>query len=434
MKPLRILFLCHNHPSLHPGGTEIFAHELFHELKGRPGVEALFVGCTNDLHRERKPGTLFQTIGRSADELLLWVGHFDRFYQSQIDVHAVAPELRNLLRSFAPDIVHVHHTLLVGVELFQIVKRTLPAARIVFTLHDYYSICANEGQMVTTGAGRLCERATADACHRCFPEIPAGDFVLRETFLKTQLGSVDRFLAPSRFLRDRYVQWGIEPERIDVLRNGIPDAASVPHREPMSGGRRDRFAFFGHINRFKGAMLALEAARLLEAEGTQIGITLHGGLDFQTDDFQERFRTELGRTSSVRYSGGYRRDELPGLVADADWVLVPSTWWENAPLVIEEALQQRRPVICSDIGGMAERIRDGVEGLHFRAGDAASLAAVMCRAAAADGPWDGLVRQIAPVRTITAAADDHERLYRGLASGAELAPATPTPARPKRAA
>jgi glycosyltransferase involved in cell wall biosynthesis len=413
MKPLRILFLCHNHPALHPGGTEIFAHQLFRELKGRPGIEAMFVGCTNDMHRERKPGTLFQTVGRSADELLLWAGHFDRFFQSQTDLHAMVPELRNLLRSFAPDIVHVHHTLLVGVELFQLVKRTLPAARIVFTLHDYYGICANDGQMVTT-EGRLCGRADPDSCHRCFPEIAAGDFVLRETFLKTQLATVDQFLAPSAFLRDRYIAWGIAPERIAVLRNGIPATDPVPHREVAAGGRRDRFAYFGHINRFKGAMLALEAARLLEAEARPVRLTLHGGLDFQTPEFQSDFRTALDGVPSVRYRGGYRREELPELIAEADWVIVPSTWWENAPLVIEEALLHLRPVICAGIGGMAERVRDNAEGIHFRAGDPVALADAMRLAVETEGLWDDLVEQIEPVRTIAASADDHQRLYRKL--------------------
>jgi glycosyltransferase involved in cell wall biosynthesis len=417
MSQLRILFICHNHPTFGPGGTEIFAHQLFREMRDRPGVKAMFLACTNDLHRERKPGTIFQTIGRSSDELVMWAGHFDRFYQSQTDLHAVVPELGNLLRSFAPDIVHIHHSLLVGVEIFPLVKRVLPAARVVFTLHDYYPICANDGQMVTTGEGRLCRSASPDACHRCFPAVPTGDFVLRETFLKTQFGAVDRFIAPSRFLRDRYAEWGIAEKRIAVLRNGIAAAEPAPPRILGAGERRNRFAFFGHINKFKGSLLALEAARLLDAEGGDFAMNLHGGLDFQTEAFQERFRGELARTPRVRHTGGYHRNEMPALMAEADWVVVPSTWWENAPLVIEEAHQNRRPVICSDIGGMAESVRDGVDGLHFRAGDPHALAATLRRAVETDGLWARLVEQIAPVRTVGDAARDHERLFRGLLDG-----------------
>src|SRR5206468_2375622 len=160
-------------------------------------------------------------------------------------------------------------------------------------------------------------------CHRCFPETPAGDFVLRETFLKTQLAFVDRFLAPSAFLRDRYLAWGIDPERIEVMRNGIPAEAPTPHRGLAAGGRRNRFAFFGHINKFKGAMLALEAARQLADDEVSFSLSMYGGLEFQAPEFQERFREELRAVKHVRYGGGYQRDELARLIADADWVVVP---------------------------------------------------------------------------------------------------------------
>ena len=53
-------------------------------------------------------------------------------------------------------------------------------------------------------------------------------------------------------------------------------------------------------------------------------------------------------------------------MSSVDWVVVPSIWWENSPLVIQEAFMHGRPVICSDIGGMAEKVNDGVDGLHFR--------------------------------------------------------------------
>jgi glycosyltransferase involved in cell wall biosynthesis len=65
-----------------------------------------------------------------------------------------------------------------------------------------------------------------------------------------------------------------------------------------------------------------------------------------------------------------------------DAVVVPSIWWENSPVVIQEAFRNRRPVICSDIGGMAEKVRDGIDGLHFPVGDALALARLIERLAA----------------------------------------------------
>jgi glycosyltransferase involved in cell wall biosynthesis len=116
----------------------------------------------------------------------------------------------------------------------------------------------------------------------------------------------------------------------------------------------------------------------------------------------------------VTLVGRYAQAELPALMREIDWVVVPSVWWENSPLVIQEAFANGRPVLCSDIGGMAEKVADGVSGLHFRVGDPHALAQTMERAAATDGLWDTLAKGIPPVYGIRDAAQAMARLYREL--------------------
>ena len=416
MSKLRVLYICHNHPSLHPGGTEIFAHSLFRTLQDSGEVEALFLACTNRVHRDQKPGTNFQTLGRSADEVILWAGHFERFFLSQVDLQGIVPELSDLLLSFRPDIVHIHHLLLFGAELIFLIKRMLPEARIVFTLHDYFPICANDGQMVKTRDHALCHAASPDACHACFPDITPDRFVLRTMHLRNFLSQVDRFIAPSRFLRQRYIDWGLPADRIALVRNGQPAVRPAPHRSPEPTGRRSVFGYFGNLSPYKGVMVAVEAARLLiEAGETGFTLLVHGGMPFQSPEFQERFTAAVqANPLSISHRGAYDRAELAGLIKAVDWVVVPSIWWENAPLVIQEAFQHRRPVICSDIGGMAEAVRDGVDGLHFKAGDPLSLMGVLRRALDEPSLWDGLVAGIPKVPTIAQCATQHRRLYRNL--------------------
>ena len=105
---------------------------------------------------------------------------------------------------------------------------------------------------------------------------------------------------------------------------------------------------------------------------------------------------------------------MPRLMAGADWVVFPSTWWENAPLVINEAFQHGRPVICSGIGGAAELVRDGVNGLHAPVGDAAGLADVMRRAIEEPGLWQRLRQGVEPPAGIGESAARHRVLYDGL--------------------
>jgi glycosyltransferase involved in cell wall biosynthesis len=97
-----------------------------------------------------------------------------------------------------------------------------------------------------------------------------------------------------------------------------------------------------------------------------------------------------------------------------DWVVVPSIWWENSPLVIQEAFLYGRPVICSDIGGMAEKVTDGKNGLHFRTGDPASLAQVIQRAVSSPALWDELRLGVPRVYTLNEQVSRLTKLYREL--------------------
>lgn len=406
---MRALFLCHAHPDLQAGGTEIFARDLFRELCRDGAMRGLFVGGATAAYRAPSPGTALQGMPGASDEMLLWTGGFDPFLLSQVDLHRVVPALTALLEDVQPEIVHIHHLLALGSEVPALVRRVLPRSVIVITLHDYYGICAHDGQMVTV-AGALCDAAGLDACRRCFPERGLADFRLRQLNVESAFAAADLLVAPSRFLRERFIAWGVAPERIRVLANGVPATAAAPHRAGAAD-RADQFGFFGHLNRFKGAAVAVQASARLSRAGVAHGLAVHGGDAHQAPETLEALRTAFAAAPEARRCGAYARGDLGRLMAGVDWVVVPSVWWENAPLVIQEAQLHRRPVICSGIGGMAEMVRDGVDGLHVPPNDPAALAAAMCRAAEEPGLWRRLVDGIGPPVGIAAAAAAHRALY-----------------------
>ena len=89
--------------------------------------------------------------------------------------------------------------------------------------------------------------------------------------------------------------------------------------------------------------------KLLDGQAT---LSMHGAnLEFQSKSFQRDFRALLeGTSASVSLTGAYERSAVPRLMANIDWVVVPSIWWENSPLVIQEAFFHGRPVICTCVG------------------------------------------------------------------------------------
>jgi glycosyltransferase involved in cell wall biosynthesis len=398
-RPMRVLYVAHNHPTLHPGGAEAYALELYEAMRETPGVEPILlarIGSNVARRRVPHPGTPFSSVNGDANQHFVFTEteHFDFFTLTSRDKSLYSRHLTDFLLAQRPDVVHVQHTHFIGLDLLSLIRRVLPGVPIVYTLHEFLPICHRDGQMVRTFSSELCTEASPRRCHECFPDISAQAFFLRERFVRGHLRGVDRFLAPSAQLMERYLRWGIEPERLEVEEYGRRTPA-VRAPEPARTKSPTNIGFFGQLSYFKGAKVMLEAMSMLE-KGSRAHLWLHGAnLDLQTPEFQDEFAAMhdvlRGR---VTFRGPYEHAELPKLMADLHWVVVPSVWWENSPLVIQEAFFHRRPVICSDVGGMAEKVRDGVDGIHFRVGDAFSLARVFEKATSSPRLWRSLRKGI----------------------------------------
>ena len=272
----------------------------------------------------------------------------------------------------------------------------MPSAAIVYTLHDYVPICHRNGQLLRTNNRERCLEASPRRCNECFPEIAPREFFLRERFIKAQLSLVDLFIAPSRFLADRYIAWGLPQDKI-VCENYGRKRMQPQSRRLLHDGSKWRFGFFGQMSLFKGIHILLDAMKVLERRHPGAAhLWIHGNnLDLQPVEFQNTVATLLGETKqNVTDAGAFQRSEIRQLMDNVDWVVVPSLWWENSPLVIQEAFMCGRPVICSDVGGMLEAVVPYQNGLSFRVGDSVSLAETMRHAAITPGLWETLRKQI----------------------------------------
>jgi glycosyltransferase involved in cell wall biosynthesis len=391
----RILYVCHNHPMNRPGGAEIYAVELYEAIRRAGRFEPMLLvkaGPPVSMLRSKHEGTRFAVLEEDPNIHLFYTqpDEMDLFVGTATDKRLYTRDWREFLEATQPDVVHFQHTVHLGYDMVRQAANVLPSAPIIYTLHDFLPICRHSGQMVRTGSFEPCDHASPQRCHRCFPNISADEFFLRERYVKSAFAPVDLFIAPSRQLAERYVDWGLPEDRILVEEYGRTPMSVPP--DPPHAGRRGRIGFFGQITPFKGVDVLLEAMHVLNDEQCDARLWIFGAnLESQARPFQERIDALLdGLEESVTFFGPYARDRLPELMSDMDWVIVPSVWWENSPLVIQEALMSRRPVIASNIGGMAEKVRDGVDGLHFAVGDPRSLAGTIKRAISSPDLWDTL--------------------------------------------
>jgi glycosyltransferase involved in cell wall biosynthesis len=419
MSKTKVLYVLHNHPAVRPGGGETYALELFEAMQASEEFDPLLVArvAPNDSpHPSAHPGTPFASIPGHPNQYFVTTEEegFDFFLFTARDKSLYTEHFSTFLRAHRPDVIHFQHTLFIGTDLISLARRVLPSAPLLYTLHEYLPICNRDGQMLRTMGGDLCIEESPRRCNECFPEWSPQRFFLRKQLIQAHFAEIDAFLAPSRFLMERYVDWGIPRERIRFEDYGRLAVAPVPDGD--SGRPRNRLAFFGQINPYKGLDVLLEAMRIVRQRNPDVHLWIHGAnLEMQKDETQERFRSALAEVAdSVTFAGAYDHSALPGLMSDIDWVIVPSRWWENSPLVIQEAFLHGRPVICSDIGGMAEKVTNEANGLHFHVADPVHLANTILRATTEEGLWDRLRSGIGPVFSMPDHVQNLSALYRSL--------------------
>jgi glycosyltransferase involved in cell wall biosynthesis len=268
--------------------------------------------------------------------------------------------LARLLDSEPCRLAHVHtvmHHLTASVVL-ELYARELP---VIWTLHDLKSVCPTthflrEGKACEACNGGRFYNALRYRCKR--KNVGASAIVTAELYLH-RLWKVyeraDLILAPSRFLRDKVIEAGLKPRRIEVLPNFIR-AKDIE----VSAGEGDYVLYVGRITPEKGVGTL---ARACAAAGVPLRIVGDG-------DLLPHLVKEAAQKGWTNISWeGYRFGaELDALFQGARIVAVPSECRENCPMVVLEAMARGKPVLGSRLGGLIEILEDRGTGELVEAG------------------------------------------------------------------
>jgi glycosyltransferase involved in cell wall biosynthesis len=279
--------------------------------------------------------------------------------------------MADMLRETKPDVAHLHsirHH--VTASVLPVLKaRGVPVA---WTLHDYKEICPNtnlyDGRRVCEDCrGGRYHKVIANRCKR--GSLAASVMTYLEARINAWLGHdryVDLYISPSRFLREKFIEFGYDPDRIAALPNFIEIDRYRPDYK-----RGDYLLYLGRLEKMKGLETLLEGfARARSAvEGLELRIAGTGTMEQEVRSFVNR-RSVGGITLCGHVSG----QELEDLTRGARAVVIPSVWYENYPYSCLEAMAYGRPVIASRIGGIPEQVVDASTGFLFTPSDPADLA------------------------------------------------------------
>lgn len=472
---MRILQVVHLFVPRHRAGVEVYTDCLSAELAREHDV-AVYTsefrpGARNyDLRKERRGDvTVYEAINNRR---------WSTFEESYDNPH-MERIFERILDEFRPDVVHLQHLLFHSLGYVRIAReRGIP---VIFTLHEYWLICLNGGQMIlpdltrcplpsasdcahcaARGAGaasgieRLGDRvigtvkratgvdlwplfrgarihtaslarrvlgggAGAGAIDRSSPAAPehVGLVEKRWQAVRSMLDEVDLLVAPSPFLRQMFIDFGVAEKRIICSDYGFDlsrfPAAPAPRqqRSPL------RFGLVGTLVPIKGVHVAVEAFLDMPAERAEL--VIHGTSGHRPDYVQDLERRVRAQGSPVRFAGAFDNERIAAVLGDLDALIVPSVWYENSPLTIHEAFLARIPVLTSRLGGMNDLVTHGVDGLLFDPGDAADLRRQVDRIVDAPAWLDEVRAQSTAVKSMAENADELEEIYRRCLSGKETA-------------
>ncbi len=178
---------------------------------------------------------------------------------------------------------------------------------------------------------------------------------------------VDLFIAPSPFLREKFIEYGMPEEKIIFSDYGI----AVPDYDfkPKIPSHPIRFTYVGTLVEHKGLHVIIEAFNSLPQEKAVLNV--YGNINEFTG-YVKRIQSMIAHPG-ITLRGRAENKDIPRIMAETDVLVIPSIWFENSPITIHEAFLARVPVITSRLGGMANLVQDGENGLLFSVGNAKDL-------------------------------------------------------------
>jgi glycosyltransferase involved in cell wall biosynthesis len=378
---MRIAYTVHKFPPESPGGTETYTWSLAHALATLGHEVHVFYpqsGLRPEEARIERDGIHLWRVPLPASRAR--EGAAAQYWHTFRDA-TIEAAFGQFLSDTRPDVVHFQHVQGVSARLIQMAAGRPRVA----TLHDYWYFCANsqlvrpDGQICAgPGGGWHCvgcatERADLQKLRALWPLV-ALPFAYRNFYLHEMANQIDLFLAPSEFLRQRYIRQGFPSARIQTLENGLDtsrlnDDGSVALPEPPG---RPHFGFLGSVAWQKGMHVLIEAFNDLPE---QAGLTIYGS-EQAFPDYSAQLRA-AARHPHIRFAGPLDYRHIGAALRQFDCLVVPSVWYENSPLVISEAYGVGLPIVASRLGAMAEKVHDGKTGLLFAPGDSADLARVL---------------------------------------------------------
>lgn len=361
-KKPHILIANNIYPPIMAGGAELIVQYQAEEL-ARRGFEVTVVStCGPEMEPYAEEHTNGVTILRFFPKNLYW--HWTRgdrpSYQKALwhfrDAwnHDAGEKFSKILQERKPDILHTH--LIDGLSAIIWKCAQDFGIPVLHTAHDYHLLCPRA--VMLTRENKLYDS----------PSLPV------QIYRKWHVGTtryVDLFCSPSQFLIDKHLECGVKASHSAVVRNGIPLPQIADADKKKSGVTK--FLFAARHTAEKGCEVLINSVKAMP-KNAEFEMLIAG-----KGPYEEQFKALSTQDSRVKMLGYISGEEKDKIFKSVDCLLIPSLWYENAPVVIVEAAAYGVGIIGSDLGAIPEFITHEKSGLLFEPGNPQALADALKR-------------------------------------------------------
>ncbi|MHA1571645.1 MAG: glycosyltransferase family 4 protein [Alphaproteobacteria bacterium] len=280
-------------------------------------------------------------------------------------------KLNRLLDKTQPTVAHAHNIYhhLSPAILPVLSQRGIPT---VLTLHDLKLACPSYLMYAHDGVCERCKNGNIHnvLVHRCIKgSLPLSGIILLEAALHRVLGTytkhLDKLVTPSRFFKEKMIEWGWDGDRIAYVPNFVHAEKFTPTDDVGSA-----FLYLGRLSREKGLATLIKAAA-----DAKVPLRVAG-----TGPKEAELKALAAASGGdIEFLGFVSGERLHNEVRQARALVLPSEWYENAPISVLEAYALGTPVIGAAIGGIPELLREDETGYAFPSGDVAALAEVLAK-------------------------------------------------------
>ncbi len=445
---MKIAFITHHFPPHFIAGAEQYAYRVVRELQRRghsiqvvciesiEGVNSK-IDCRTEEFDNITVHRLYLNV-RNAANPFRW-----SFRNPQLGIW-----VKRFLQRFNPDLVHFNSGYLLGGPVFEAAfELKLPT---VLSLHDYWFVCPLITLYRTDGI--VCsEPVPSSRCVWCmfstkrrvrilgqrlsaqlgeaFVNFENFRFVTsigeeeysiqlieeRRAYLKSILERVNLVIAPSRFIMEKIMEYGLAFRRFVYLPFGL-DLNQIQSMTTTAPSSRLRIGYLGQIAPHKGLRVLLFAFRELIKRGYPVELSLYGDINGKTD-YERKVLRIARRINGVKFMGRYDNRQVGEVLNRLDVIVIPSHWYENRPTVILEAFASQTPVVAAQIGGIPELVHHDQNGLLFEPHAVNSLTVQLQRLLDEPGLLARLKQGIQPVMSVEDEVAQLVSLYQSLVAG-----------------